>query len=333
MATSDRFTRWVHAVSRIGLIVTAPLLVYAVVRFYSSYAAQRSLGHREVCLDNLRVIGGGLKAYALDHCDRLPPAEKWEDLLLEDIGDPAVFLCPAAPREVQTGYAYYADLSRGSLVALADPADVPMVYDSPKGTWNARDSRPELPSPPRHGDRNHAAMADGSVRRLAPFDVWVEARFQGNGMGVTGDIRSLPSFSGPSVLYEAREPLALRTEHGIEWTAEPLPSGYVFRGPQGTGASTMILIDTSEGALPPLSPTATVQRRFEVTLAPEPGAFPLVATATEVTDAQQRVLRVMVPSQPNVLALITVPLDASESEIAEACLPLTALRWVHPPQR
>lgn len=328
LAIGSRSRSWFRVGSLVGLVITAPLLILAAIRLYGSYAGQKTVAHREVCLDNLRVIGGALRAYSLDHDDRLPPAATWEDLLLEDTGDPRVFLCPAAPEGAETGYAYYAALSQGSLASLATPADVPMAYDSPKGTWNARDSRPEFPSPPRHGDRNHAVMADGSARSLAPFDVWVEARFQEDGPGGPGDTKALPGFSGPSILFQTDEPVAFRTEHGIEWSAERLPTGYAFRGPEGSRASTTLVMADAEAGLPALAPAATIVRQFEVNLAPEPGAFPATAEVTEVTESGLRSLRVTVQSEPPLKALITVPEDAGDEALAEACLPLTALRWI-----
>lgn len=328
MARAGRSKPWVRIGSLVGLLIVAPFLLYAAVRLYGAYMDQKAAGNREICLDNLRVIGTLLRSYALDHDDRLPPADRWQDVLLADTGDPRVFQCPAAPKGTRSGYAYFADLSSGSLDNLISPADVPMVYDSAKGTWNARDSYPELPSPPRHDGRNHALMADGSVQRLAPFDVWVGARFQDDGEGGPGEVKTLPGHTGPSVLFQAEEPIAFRTEHGIEWTARELPDGCLFVGPAESEILTRIRWPGEGEGLPPLPPTATIEDRYPIAMAPDPGQYSVIGEAMEYVDGDVRVLRIELPMDPAMVATVRVPAAAGEEQLGEACLPLTALRRV-----
>lgn len=86
-----------------GMTLIELLAMVAVISIMSgflfgAYNKSRSMGHRVVCISNLKNMGQAMQLYAEDYRLRFPPKANWHTLLHEDYleSDTDVFVCPAA---------------------------------------------------------------------------------------------------------------------------------------------------------------------------------------------------------------------------------------------
>jgi len=142
-----------------GFTLIELLIVIAIIAVLGGIAYPVSMSmigksREAACLGNLRQIGGGLQGYLADNNNRLPelalgresknsPEPVLETLLLEYVGNPDVFHCPADKEEfAKTGSSYNWNITQNGLhiskvafFGIEDrPESVPLVSD--KESWH-----------------------------------------------------------------------------------------------------------------------------------------------------------------------------------------------------
>lgn len=147
-----------------SLCLCGVLILGAIL--FPVFAQAREKARVTTCMSNLKQLGLAMQMYLADYDDRFPAAAVWGDMLTPYAHDQKPFRCPSVP-EGKFGYAMNSDLSRKALEKIAQPQQVPMLYDSTNLEWNAHDAFASLPDPPRHRNYgNTVAYADGRTRRV-----------------------------------------------------------------------------------------------------------------------------------------------------------------------
>lgn len=114
------------------------------------------------CVNNMKQIGLGIRLYANDNGDKFPTANRWCDLVLNDVGSPKVFVCPSAQDGQRCHYAFNAKLD-GKKDGEVDPQTV-MIFETSPG-WNKTGGKADLIL--RHRRTYVVGMADGSVQQVS----------------------------------------------------------------------------------------------------------------------------------------------------------------------
>jgi prepilin-type processing-associated H-X9-DG protein len=114
------------------------------------------------CSGNLKILALGVKLYAQNHTNQLPPAAAWCDAIQGDSGSPGTFQCVTEPSRRCT-YALNAKLT-GKKDNEINPLTV-MLFESDLG-WNGYAGAGAL-KPHKHSSRSvNVALADGSVKAV-----------------------------------------------------------------------------------------------------------------------------------------------------------------------
>jgi hypothetical protein len=115
-----------------------------------------------VCSSNLRLLAAGVKLYAQDHANQLPPAATWCDAIQGIVPSPKAFQCVAEPSR-RCAFAFNAKL-KGKKDNEIDPQTV-MLFESDRG-WDGCGDAAAL-KPHKHSSQSvSVALADGSVRAV-----------------------------------------------------------------------------------------------------------------------------------------------------------------------
>ncbi len=114
-------------------------------------------------VSNLKQLGLAARMYANDNKDKLPPADKWCDVLLAYAGSEKVYKAPNDPSSGRCSFAYNAKLS-GMDEARVSPQTV-LFFEAESG-WNLSGGRELLLSQPRQPGTYVIGFADGSVQQV-----------------------------------------------------------------------------------------------------------------------------------------------------------------------
>lgn len=148
---------WLVLGGGVGCCLIATAILFPV------FARAKQAAITKVCAENQRALAHAVLLYSLDHDDRLPIANEWQDsLALYDPGAPKI-RCPASPLR-QSGYAFAFELDSKKLATVQKPAEQAMIFDSMFARSNAAADLTTLPSPGRHLLRvpgNNVTFADG----------------------------------------------------------------------------------------------------------------------------------------------------------------------------
>ncbi len=327
----------IRVLSLAALVLLVPLSVGTLLKLGRAVHGQKQAAMSLGCRENLMQLGVAMRQYSVDADGHLPPPERWGDCLLERVGSDTVFSCPADPARARTSYALNAAAARGRLDALLDPPGVPLLYDSARRMWNARDPLPELCNPPRHTVRsedgrsrvlaNNVLFADGSVRLCGPYDALGEAAWPESASPDEPDVEQCPPFVGASLLFVGPAALGLRTEYPAGWRAVREGASVTF-APEG-GAGERVTLRRAEDV--PASPTeglppeAQIVRRFRVDVSVR-GDWPVVAEGVEVSAGGLRKARVVVPVEPRLLVVLAAPEGQWNGLEPALYLPLASLQ-------
>ncbi len=122
------------------------------------------------CRLRLRIVGNALQRDAKDNQGKLPPADKWCDVFIANLGSYAewqwMFVCQADKSGMRCSYAFNAKLA-GLDPAHLNPKTV-ILFES-KGGWNWTGGPNELMN--RHGKTYLAYLAGGSVEEISARDL------------------------------------------------------------------------------------------------------------------------------------------------------------------
>ncbi len=130
-------------------------------------AAMREAAAKEPSRANLRKLAVAIWAFAQDHDEHYPDADRWMDEISPYLKSEAIFHDPVTPAAQKWSYAFNRRLSGISADALASPSNTVLVFESVSGTKNASDTGQSVPRPGRHGGGTDYALADGHVKWFA----------------------------------------------------------------------------------------------------------------------------------------------------------------------
>ncbi len=115
------------------------------------------------CLSNVKQQGMGMLMYSADWDDKMPMANGWMDNIAPYIRNEDILRCPDLPVGMH-GYAYNDLLDNISNVAIAEPANCVMIYETSDLTRNSHGHTDTLPRPSRHNG-NSICYSDGHAKK------------------------------------------------------------------------------------------------------------------------------------------------------------------------
>ncbi len=161
-----KLARWVKVIVISGITF---MIVFFVLSKYSHYYYYFNQGTppRVLCGNDLKSLGLNIFRYQIDHNDQLPDANKWCDLLIENIEDltkeDTTFRCP----NDKTGPCSYA---LNPNCKSNSPSDVVLLFES-RGGWN-QSGGPELLNTDNHeGKGCNILFYDGHVECIDAKDL------------------------------------------------------------------------------------------------------------------------------------------------------------------
>lgn len=125
------------------------------------------------CQSNLKQLALAAMMYCQDYDERMPIADRWCGALMPYCRNEAIFTCPSD--DDKWSYAMNYKLSRMAMARIVSPATTFLLFESEpsrKDAWD-KDTFPgaSLADPPRHGEFNNFAFADGHVNAIAQGEV------------------------------------------------------------------------------------------------------------------------------------------------------------------
>lgn len=308
-------------------MLVAPLTVGVWLRLGRAVHRQKQAGYARQCHENLLQLGIALRQYAIDADDRLPPAEAWADCVLDRVGRDTAFACPADPTHARTSYALYAGATRGRLGSLLAPDTVPLLYDSDRRLWSARDPVPEPASPPRHLGANNVLFASGAVRPCAPYEALGEAGFERTGTAEEPEVERCPPYPGATRLCVAPTSLGFRTEYPADWAVTLAPGELVLAPADSPNVRVTFRRGDSVPTAPAdgLPPDAQLIRQFRIDVSLR-ADFPTVAEGVEIVADGVHKARLVVPVEPRLLVVLAAPEASWEGLRPALFLPLASLQ-------
>lgn len=159
------------AMAILGLVL--PVVSVILLPFFSIVLAvlmptlsrTRGIAQRVVCGTNLKGLSTAMMVYGNDYDDEAPTADKWCDLLIQEVDmSPESFKCPAAP-EGKSNYAFNKNFHK---VGGPESARTVAIFESHPG-WN-QVGGPELLTTEYHNGKGcNVGFGDGHVE-FVPSD-------------------------------------------------------------------------------------------------------------------------------------------------------------------
>ena len=118
------------------------------------------------CQENLQQLVRAIEMYTEAYDGMLPDPDRWLGLVRPYLPTTARLNCPADP-EPGVSYAMNRNLRGKRRGEIANPALVPMLYESTLHTANPEGIRDGWPVPSRHPSGNLLAFVDGSIRSMS----------------------------------------------------------------------------------------------------------------------------------------------------------------------
>ncbi len=155
-----RTREWLIAAVLVPL-VGVPCLVYG---FLVPRALHREHNRPNACLSNERQSATALLTYAEDHDERLPPADRWCDVLVLAAKPRSLFLCPSRKCE-QSGYWLNSTVAGTDVRAVTNADTLILTFEGEDG-WN-RVGGPGDEVHPHNGGAN-LTFVDGHAKWVGP---------------------------------------------------------------------------------------------------------------------------------------------------------------------
>jgi prepilin-type processing-associated H-X9-DG protein len=113
----------------------------------------------------LQQVAGAALLYSSDYDDFAPLQDQWMDELTPYVSAQWIFRSPSVELQNPSayGYAMNVDIAGAYLPGLASPATMISFFDSVQTGRNATAATTTMPQPPRYGNKNTIAFADGHV--------------------------------------------------------------------------------------------------------------------------------------------------------------------------
>jgi hypothetical protein len=112
--------------------------------------------YKAVCSSNLKQLALGMRMYAQDYDERMPPAGGWQPGVYPYTKTTSILTCPARPK-VTPGYAFNQLLDGRPLKKIAAPALTSMLFESRLAVANASDRMESFVRP--HGEHKQGNIA------------------------------------------------------------------------------------------------------------------------------------------------------------------------------
>lgn len=128
----------------------------------------RPAARTATCTSNLKQIRSACALDMDDFDSHFPPAERWQDAVLDYADSSGIFTCPASIPG-RSSYAFNAALGGLSYKKIARPADAPVFFDSSLPGPNAADRGQSFARRHEQGGRKglgNVVFTDGHVRAL-----------------------------------------------------------------------------------------------------------------------------------------------------------------------
>lgn len=130
----------------------------------TEYIAKRQ---RESCQSNLKQLMLGILQYSQDYDEKLPPANKWMDVIFPYVRSEAIMHCPALAEQGAKAYGYALNQNLGGISQskLNDVAQTVAIYETDDLARNAYGVADERAY--RHMGGSNLAFADGHIKWFA----------------------------------------------------------------------------------------------------------------------------------------------------------------------
>jgi hypothetical protein len=116
-------------------------------------------------LSNIRQLGISLQIYLTDYDDVVPPAGDWAIVSYPYRKNNDMLNDPTLGHGLKYGYALFAPLSAKSVDDIANPAEIPLLFQSQTSSFNESGDLSKLPISPRgKGGTDIYSMLDSSAK-------------------------------------------------------------------------------------------------------------------------------------------------------------------------
>lgn len=149
----------------IGILIVVVMLIYILL---PRIPDERVISKVAICRSNLKQFALAIKLYANDNDDRLPPHEKWNELLTPYLPDYKKIICPTEKKKDDKICTFILNKNLKNRMSLNNrmskvPEDMVILFEGPTG-WN-QSGGPEM-IVFRHGKKEKkcsVALADGTI--------------------------------------------------------------------------------------------------------------------------------------------------------------------------
>ncbi len=151
---------------RLSCLVRLAVASICLLSLVHVFSFLRSVERGLMCHGNMGQVVTGLRMYAQDYDERVPPVHSWMNRTLPYCGVETVFHCPEVWAHDPDGYGYALEASMAGKRLDRVPAGnlTPFVFDSNLTSKNAvAPFRFGIADPPRHRGRNVIGYVDGHV--------------------------------------------------------------------------------------------------------------------------------------------------------------------------
>jgi prepilin-type processing-associated H-X9-DG protein len=147
--------------SAVCLLMIPVLVALMIPAFYKA----RQSAQTAVCVTQMKQLAMGVRLYANDNKDTLPPADAWCDAVQSYVGGSQTFQCKADTSGRRSSFAFNKNVA-GRKEAEVDPRTVLLFEVASGGSWNVSGGRELMMPQSRHGQTVVVGFADGSVQQL-----------------------------------------------------------------------------------------------------------------------------------------------------------------------
>lgn len=159
MSREKRLLDWIGGV---GLAIILGLVLFPVF----AHGGNRPTISK-ACMSQLKQMALAMNVYADLNGDQLPDRDRWMDATQAYASKPGYFRDPEVKEKGQYGYSFNSRLSNQPRPAVANPAEVTMLFDSINLGRNASDPLNSFPKPGRHSKANCVSFLDCHVKRIS----------------------------------------------------------------------------------------------------------------------------------------------------------------------
>ncbi|MBD3174238.1 MAG: DUF1559 domain-containing protein [Armatimonadia bacterium] len=163
--SSNAAVIWI-VVGSVGVVALLCVGVLAAILF-PVFAKAREKARQTSCLSNVRQIGTVAQMYAVDHGNHLPLGASWSSSMGPYIQNRALFICPSDASSPNSSYRMNRAVAGLDTRSLANPADVPCLFES----WSGWDRTGDISDvEPRHAGQANIGFIDGHAQSVRAGD-------------------------------------------------------------------------------------------------------------------------------------------------------------------